>query len=143
MTGWLSAEGANPVGQWVELRWTTPMTATQVTLIGPPPMGGDWGGFGSAGTPSPYHITSGTLQFYYGGAQVGSTLNVAQVQALEEGGTTINLAAPLKIDRLRFTVQSITGKWHWANVAALNEIEVLGMAAAPAFHFVYLPGVTR
>jgi hypothetical protein len=32
---------------------------------------------------------------------------------------------------LRFTINSIFGSWYWSEVAGLNEIEVIGMAAEP------------
>jgi hypothetical protein len=144
-TGWM-AEPGQALGEWVELTWPVPMTVTQIRLVGPPPLDGDWGGFGQYSSPSPYHITSGMLRFYLEGAQIGSQ-SVGQVNALEEGqGTLITLAAPLRLDRLRFTVTAITGKWWWEDVAALNEIEVIGQAAQ-AFtvniYPVYMPMLRR
>lgn len=128
-TGWL-AETGQAIGEWVELTWPVPMTVTQIRLVGPPPVGGDWGGFGNYWVgPSPYHVTSATLRFYLNGSQVGST-SVGQVNALEESnGTLITLASPMRLDRLRFTVNAIAGKWYSEDVAALNEIEVIGQAA--------------
>ena len=145
LTGWMAAEGQS-LGEWVELTWPTPMTVTQIRLVGPPPLGGDWGGFGANSTSSPYHVTSGTLRFYLEGAPMG-TVNVGQVNALEEGGgTLITLAAPLRLDRLRFMIDAIIGKWHWDDVAALNEIEVIGQAAemyTVNVYPLYLPMVRR
>jgi hypothetical protein len=139
--GWISAEGQAPAGQWVELAWVAPLTVSSVRLVGPPTTGGDWGGFGQP--TGPYRITAGTLRLYNGGAQVGGTLNVGPIEPLSAGGTWVTLPAPVRIDRLRFTVQSISGKWWWEDVAALNEIEVLGMAAEPSAYFVYLPSVSQ
>lgn len=145
LTGWM-AEPGQAVGEWVELTWPVPMTVTQIRLVGPPPLDGDWGGFGQYSSPSPYHITAGMLRFYLDGAQVGSQ-SVGQVNALEEGlGTLITLAAPLRLDRLRFTVTTITGKWWWEDVAALNEIEVIGQAAETYtvnIHPLFLPMLRR
>lgn len=57
--------------------------------------------------------------------------SVGRVAPLSNGGTLITLASPARIDRLRFTVHAISGRWWWKHVAALNEIEVIGMAAGP------------
>jgi hypothetical protein len=142
-TGWLSEYG-DAAGAWVELTWPLAMTATQVRLAGPPPVGGDWGGFGQGPTTDPYHVTAGTLRFYLDGVQVG-VLSVGQVEPLSNGGTTITLAAPVRMDRLRFTVNSVTGYFWWESVAALNEIEVIGQASeyTIALQQVYLPAVQR
>lgn len=126
--GWIS-QVDSAVGEGVTLTWRIPMTITKVRLVGPPPIEGDWGGFGHSSITSPYHIAAGTLQFYSGEALVGSPINVGQVEPLSNGGTLINLPLPVKIDRLRFTVDVINGKWWYADVAALNEIEVIGTAA--------------
>jgi hypothetical protein len=49
------------------------------------------------------------------------------------------------MDRLRFTVNSVTGYFWWESVAALNEIEVIGQASeyTIALQQVYLPAVQR
>ena len=57
------------------------------------------------------------------------------------------LDTPLTIDRLRLTVNSTSGRWYWDNVAALNEIEIIGMAAEPypllELHHLFLPMLER
>ena len=104
------------------------MSVTKIRLIAPPPTGGDWDGFGIGyPTNTPYHILSGTLRFYLGGAQVG-TYTVGQIEPLTNGGTTVSLAAPIKLGRLTFTVNTVGGYWFGHTVAALNELEVIGMA---------------
>jgi hypothetical protein len=54
---------------------------------------------------------------------------------------------PTVIDRLRFTVNSISGRWQWSEVAALNEIEVIGQAAEPwpllEISKVFIPAILR
>lgn len=140
-TGWMSAEN-QAIGAWVELIWPLSMRINKIRLVGPPPTGGDWGGFGQNHTPSPYHITSGTLRFYNNGTETGSPINVGQVEPLSNGGTSINLPSPLEVDRITFTINSIAGKWHYQDVAALNEIEVIGQAAEVyeiTFESTYLP----
>lgn len=143
-TGWISALERD-MGEWAELTWPIAMTITKVRLIGSPSVGGDWGGFGQHSTITPYYITNGTLRFYLDGAQVGGDVNVGQVQPLANGGTLLTLAAPLRVDKLTFTVNATTGYWWWDRVAALNEIEVTGQAAetytAPWWRFV--PGVRK
>ena len=64
------------------------------------------------------------------GTQVGN-INVGRVEPLENGGTLVTLSSPTTIDQLRFTVQSVSGRFCWSEVAALNEIEVIGMAVEP------------
>jgi hypothetical protein len=127
--GWMAAEGQS-VGEWVELTWPTPMLASQVRLVGPSPIGGDWSGFGDYWMgPSPYHVTAGTLRLYRDGVEV-STISVGQVEPFTTTttGTLITLPVPIQIDRLTFTVDAISGKWYSEDVAALNEIEVIGQA---------------
>lgn len=123
--GWMTADGEADKA-WVELEWQTPIKAKSIKLIGPPPTGGDWDGFGKGPQTTPYHITAGTLKLWSNG-QLVQTLNVGQVNSYEEGGTMVNLNQPLVIDRLRLIVKATTGYWHWKTVAALNEIEVMGM----------------
>ena len=47
------------------------------------------------------------------------------------GGTLLTFDPPLEIDRLRLTVDAVTGRWYWSEVAALNEIEVIGQVTEP------------
>jgi len=68
---------------------------------------------------------------YLDSAQVGGDIGVGRVEPLSNGGTLITLASPTRINRLRFSVNSISGRWWWDQIAALNEIEVIGMAAEP------------
>jgi hypothetical protein len=126
------------------------MLVKAIRLVGVPPQGGDWEGFGEPAQFGPYAIESGALQLYYGGVQQGETVAVGRVEALANGGTLITLAAPQKIDRLRFTINSITGRWWWEEVAALSEIEVIGMAAQSVLlppealtERIFLPTITR
>ncbi len=129
-TGWMSGENlAN--GEWVQLNWTTPMKVKSIRLIGPPSTGGDWGGFGQGPETTPYHVTGGVLTLSLNGQQV-QQVNVGQVNSYAEGGTLLNLAQPVVIDKLRFKVNSTTGYWYWQTVAALNEIEVMGMVGTGA-----------
>ncbi len=126
-TGWISAKG-QAVGEWVELSWPAAMTVQAIRLVGPPPNGGDWSGFGEPAQFGSYHITAGALQLFRASAPVGDSLTVGQVEPLANGGTLITLPEPTKIDKLRFTITAISGRWWWDEVAALNEVEVLGMA---------------
>ena len=128
-SSWLTEEGKG-VGEWVELRWLQPLRVKSIRLIGVPPNGGDWGGFGEPAQFGPYYVDTGTLQLFYEGVQQGEDLAVARVEPLATGGTLITLAEPMEIDRLRFTVNSISGRWWWQEIAALSEIEVMGMAAS-------------
>jgi hypothetical protein len=129
-TGWMSAED-QAVGEWVELTWPIVMRIKKVHLVAPPPTGGDWGGFGQPGSAGPYRVTSATLRFYKGGTEVGSPINVGPIEPLSNGGTWINLPSVLEVDRMRFTVNGISGRWYNQDVAALNEIEVTGQATEP------------
>jgi hypothetical protein len=128
-TGWISADDQT-IGEWVEFNWPTELLVKSVLLVGPPPNGGDWGCFGSPDQDGDYYVESGTLQLWLDGTKVGNT-NVGRVEPLENGGTLITLGSATTIDQLRFTVQSVTGRFCWSEVAALNEIEVIGMAAEP------------
>jgi hypothetical protein len=127
-TGWMSEEG-KAIGEGITLTWPSLMTITKVRLVGPPPIDGDWGGFGHYDYTSPYHIVSSTLQFYLNDVQVNAMIGVGQIEPLTNGGTVITLPQPIAINRLKFTVKDIEGKWWWSDIAALNEIEVIGMAA--------------
>jgi hypothetical protein len=69
--------------------------------------------------------------FEYQGAAVGNPIPVGRVEPLENGGTLITLPSPVVIDRLRFEITTTAGRWWWDEVAALNEIEVIGQAAEP------------
>ncbi|MDX1522335.1 MAG: hypothetical protein R3264_11965, partial [Anaerolineae bacterium] len=125
--GWMSARD-QAIGQWVELAWRVVMKVNKVRLVGPEPVGGDWGGFGTPSSDGPYHITGGQLRLYREGAQVGGAISVGQIEPLSNGGTTIELGTPVEIDRLTFTVENVSGRWYHQTVAALNEIEVSGQA---------------
>lgn len=145
-TGWISAlEQAE--GEWVELRWPTAMVIQAVRLVGPPPTSGDWSGFGQPAQFGPYYIETGTIQLYRNGAAVGDPMAVGRVEPLSNGGTLVTLPTPQVADALRFTVNSISGRWWWDKVAALNEVEVIGAAAEPAkpisFQKLFLPVMQR
>lgn len=148
-SSWLT-DKEHAVGEWIELQWPKPMLIKAVRLIGVPPQGGDWEGFGEPAEFGPYAIEAGSLQLYRNGVQQEETVAVGRVEPLESGGTLITLAEPLEVDRVRFTVNSITGRWWWEEIAALSEIEVLGMAAnalplplAELTETVYLPTIAR
>ncbi|HNB54149.1 MAG TPA: hypothetical protein PK530_19525, partial [Anaerolineales bacterium] len=144
-TGWLAAEDQG-VGEWVELAWPTDMLVKSIRLVGPPPNGGDWGGFGDPAQFGDYYVEGGTLTLYRDGSEVDS-LSIARVEPLENGGTLIVLDEPVVIDQLRFTIDALSGSWYWQEIAALNEIEVIGQAAEswPLFEVlqVFLPLVKR
>jgi hypothetical protein len=125
-TGWISALD-RAAGEMITMTWTIPMTVTKIRLVGPPPVGGDWNDFGQYAVITPYHITAGTLRFYLGATQVGS-YNVGQVEPLTNGGTWVTPPSPIKLNRLTFTINATQGYWGWHHVAALNEVEVMGMA---------------
>jgi hypothetical protein len=138
-TGWISDKG-KAVGEWVQLDWTTLMRVSKVHLVGPLPTGGDWDGFNN------YHITSGTLHFYATGVEVGAPVNVGQVEPLTNGGTWVTLTTARDIDRVTFVVNSTGGDWYGNTVAALNEIEVSGMAGGvppPPQYKIFLPLITH
>jgi len=148
-SSWLSAKG-KAVGEWIELQWPKPLLIKSIRLVGVPPTGGDWGGFGTPAKDGPYAIEAGSLQLFRDGNQVGAALPVGRVEPLANGGTLITLAQPQQIDRLRFTVEAITGRWFSGEVAALTEIEVIGMAttvSAPPLvaqdEQIFLPTVLR
>lgn len=128
-TGWISQLGSSN-GQWVDLTWPSDVRVTSILLVGPPPKGGDWGGFGDPAQYGDYYVETGTLRLYHNGSLV-QTINTGRVQPLTNGGTVITLASPVVIDRLRFTINSTSGRWYWSQVAALSEIEVIGAAAEP------------
>lgn len=128
--GWMSAEEANPVGQWVALAWPTAMRVKQIRLVGPPPEGGDWGGFGEPAQYGPYYVEAATLALYVDG-NVVSSQTTGRIEPLTTGGTLLTFEPPLEIDELRLTVAAVNGRWYWSEVAALNEIEVIGQASTP------------
>lgn len=131
--GWMSVEhdsDGSAAGEWIQLKWKRPVRIKSIRLIGPPPTGGDWGGFGSGPTDTPYHITSGALQLWLGKNKVGDAIAVGQVESYADGGTLITLPEPVVANKLRFVVNNTAGYWYWSKVAALNEIEVMGMDAA-------------
>ena len=144
-TGWISELGQS-AGEWVQLTWPNEMLVRSIRLVGPPPRGGDWDGFGEPAMYGDYAITGGSLALYRAG-QLLDTLAVGQVLPLADGGTLITLPTPLVVDEIRFTVNATTGRWWWDEVAALNEIEVTGRAAeaAPLFHVwqTLLPWILR
>ena len=124
--GWMT-EDVEPVGQWVELIWPISMRVKQIRLVGPPSEGGDWGGFGDPEMYGPYYVEEATLAMYLDGNLVDSQAT-GRIEPLDNGGTLLTFDTPLEIDRLRLTVQSVNGRWYWQEVAALNEIEVIGQA---------------
>ena len=126
-TGWISAND-HTVGEWVELNWPVDLLVKSVLLVGPPPKGGDWSCFGSPEQDGDYYVEAGTLKLWQDDTEVGS-FSVGRVEPLENGGTRITLSVPTAINRLRFTVQAVSGRFCWSEVAALNEIEVIGKAA--------------
>jgi hypothetical protein len=140
-TGWISDPEEEAVGEWVDLTWPAGQRVRQIRLVGPPSDrshcgdetncgSGDWAGFGSPAQHGPYQVEAATLQLYHQGSLV-ETIGVGQILPLSDGGTVIDLATPLEIDRLRLTIEAVSGQWHWKEVAALNEIEVMGQAAEP------------
>jgi hypothetical protein len=128
--GWISTLGSAE-GQWLQLSWPANVTVTSLRLVGPPPQGGDWGGFGEPAQYGDYYVEDATIQFTQGGSPVVPPLHTGRILPLTDGGILITLDTPLTIDQLRLTVNSTSGRWYWDNVAALNEIEVIGMAAEP------------
>ncbi|MEZ4865490.1 MAG: hypothetical protein R3C14_29540 [Caldilineaceae bacterium] len=148
-SSWLAAKG-QAVDEWIELRWSQAYRISAIRLIGVPPNGGDWKGFGEPAAAGPYYVESGSLEFFKNGAAAGEAIAVDRVEPLENGGTTITLATPLEADRLRFTIKSISGRWWSEEIAALSEIEVTGMATAAATppvveqnEYLYLPLVSQ
>jgi hypothetical protein len=67
---------------------------------------------------------------YHEGSQV-NTLATGRIEPLDNGGTLLTFDPPVEFDRLRLTVDAVTGRWYWDEVAALNEIEVIGQATEP------------
>ncbi len=123
------------------LPWPANQRVRQIRLVGPPSYSsncasgsycgsGDWGGFGSPEQYGPYFVESATLELYRDGALV-HTVSVGRINPRSDGGTLIELATSLVIDRLRLTINNTSGRWYWSQVAALNEIEVIGQAAEP------------
>lgn len=143
--GWLTADGRT-VGEWVELTWPAAMRVKQIRLVGPPPQGGDWNGFGQPVQDGPYYVDNATLNLYRDGVLVDGR-NTGRIEPLENGGTLITFNTPVEINRLRLTVTAVTGRWHWDHVAALNEIEVIGQAAEAwpmlEISYTYLPVIRR
>jgi hypothetical protein len=86
------------------------------------------------------------LNLYLDGNLVDSRA-VGRIQPLDTGGTLVTFNTPIEMDSLRLTVDAIVGRWHWDEVAALNEIEVIGQAAEawPLLEIskVYLPVIQR
>ena len=143
--GWISAINQG-MGAQLTLNWPVAMQVKKVRLVGPEPMGGDWGGFGNPSSKGAYYITGGTLRLYKDGTLVGSSMSVGQIEPLSNGGTSVNLPALLEIDQLTFTVGGTTGQWNYKDVAALNEIEVIGQATklyTIVYQSVYLPVVVK
>ena len=127
--GWMTID-VDPVGQWVELNWPVTMRVKQIRLVGPPSVGGDWGGFGAPEQFGPYYVDAATLSLYNNGSQVNS-LPTGRIEPLDNNGTLLTFDPPVAIDRLRLTVDAVSGRWYWSEVAALNEIEVIGQATEP------------
>ena len=145
-TGWISTLDSD-VGEWFEMNWPNDMTVESIRLVGPPPLGGDWDGFGEPDQYGDYYVEGGTLELFRDGALV-DTIAVGRIEPLENGGgTLITLSAPITIDQLRFTVTATTGRWYWSHVAAINEIEVMGYAngVTPPFEIrsLFLPITPR
>jgi len=148
-SSWLT-EKDHAVGEWIELQWPKPVLIKLIRIIGVPPQGGDWDGFGQPAEMGPYAVEAGSLQLYRDGLQQGEALAVGRVEPMVNGGTLITLAEPMVVDRLRFTIDSISGRWWSQEIAALSEIEVIGMAAnavplslGTLDETVYLPTIAR
>lgn len=143
--GWLTQD-VDPAGQWVELTWPVAIRVKQIRLVGPPPVGGDRGGFGVPAEDGPYYVEAATLALYSGGSQVGSVAT-GRIEPLTNDGTLLTFDPPVTIDRLRLTVEATSGSFRSRDVAALNEIEVFGQAteAWPELEISYtlLPFVQR
>lgn len=128
-TGWISNPG-QAAGQWVELRWPVTMEIESLRLVGPPSHGGDWDGFGEPQQYGDYYVEAGALTFYLDGA-LQHTQATGRILPLAQGGTLLTLDAPLLADAVRFRIDAVSGRWWWEEVAALNEIEIIGRAAEP------------
>ena len=157
-TGWIS-ERDKAIGEWIELDWPARQRVQQIRLVAPPSHsthceegnycgGGDWGGFGLPTNNGPYQVEAATLHLYRNN-QLIETIPVGPILPLSDGGTLITLTTPQEIDRLRLTISAISGQWYWTDVAALNEIEVIGQAAEwwpsfdPEHHWLFLPIMTQ
>lgn len=127
--GWLTEDGRT-AGEWVSLAWPAAMRIKQIRLVGPPPDGGDWNGFGEPDQYGPFYVDAATLALYLDGALVTSQAT-GRIEPLETGGTVLTFDPPVTSDSLRLTIDAVTGRWYWDEVAALNEIEVIGQAAEP------------
>jgi hypothetical protein len=128
-TGWISNPGQT-AGEWIELQWPVAMEIDSLLLVGPPPYGGDWEGFGEPQQFGDFYVEAGTLTFYLDGA-LQHTHTTGRILPLEQGGTLVALDTPLLADTVRFRIDEVTGRWWWEEVAALNEMEVIGRAAEP------------
>lgn len=144
-TGWISARG-DAVGEWLNLAWPSEVLVESLRLVGPPPNGGDWGGFGQPAMYGDYYVESATIRLYREGVLI-DTLTTGRIEPHTNGGTLVALAVPLVIDELRVRVDGVSGRWWWDEVAALNEIEVIGQAAEPFPLYqlwdVFLPAILR
>ncbi|NJN54389.1 MAG: hypothetical protein HC804_06320 [Anaerolineae bacterium] len=144
-SSWVSAK-EQAVGEWVELRWPQSYQIQSIRLVGVLPTGGDWNGFGSPAQDGPFYVDNATLNLYLDGALVDGR-TTGRIEPLDNGGTLITFNTPLEIDRLRLRVDAVTGRWHWDDVAALNEIEVIGQAAEAwpllEISYTYLPVIQR
>lgn len=142
-TGWISVKGSD-AGQWVRLTWPSNQEVTAIRLVGPPPNGGDWGGFGEPAEQGDYYVEVATLRLYRDGNQV-SLINVDRIEPLSSGGTLIELNSPVVIDQLKLTINETQGRFYYGSVAALNEVEVMGKAdeAWPLLEIfdTYLPAI--
>ena len=143
--GWMTVD-VDPVGQWVALNWPIPMRVKQIRLVGPPAEGGDWGGFGDPVHEGPYYVDDATLTLYHGGNQVNS-LPTGRIEPLDSGGTLLTFDPPVEIDQLQLVVEEVNGRWYWSEVAALNEIEVIGQATVPwpelELNYIWLPIIKK
>lgn len=143
--GWLTEDGRT-TGEWVELTWPIAMRVKQIQLVGPPPDGGDWNGFGEPTQYGPFYVDNATLNLYLDDVLVDGRAT-GRIEPLENGGTLITFNTPVEIDRLRLTIDAVTGRWYWDEVAALNEIEVIGQAAEAwpllEISYTFLPIIQR
>lgn len=143
--GWLTVDGRS-VGEWVELNWPIPMRVKQIRLVGPPPVGGDWDGFGKPEADGPFYVEASTLDLYLEGVLLQSQA-IGRIEPLDNDGTLVTFVEPIEIDRLRLTINQVNGRWYWETVAALNEIEVIGQAADSwpmlQLSHIYLPIIQR
>ncbi len=125
--GWISTKG-QALGEWIQLEWPALQLVSSIRLVGPPPRGGDWDGFGEPNQYGDYYVEEATLQLYQNGNLI-ETVQVNRIEPYANGGTEIVLDTPLAIDRLKLTINATQGAFHYEAVAALNEIEVIGKAA--------------